>query len=185
MILPFSPRASCTVAVTAVVLVVVAVLIGASFHTLSPTEIGLDYNSWTKQLNDEVLFENGRWFIGPGHWFIVFPKDTLSVLFLLATTNWVGDDTSESRFGSLTARTHDGLAVDLELSYQYRLEADPRLLTSLYNDFGLDYEIAYIRESRDVIRTSAARFDAFEYFYNRTAVAAAMQEDLTAALSRW
>ena len=45
--------------------------------------------------------------------------------------------------------------------------------------------MAYIRESRDVLRTSASRFSAFEYFYNRSSVAAAMQQELTEALSRW
>ena len=46
-------------------------------------------------------------------------------------------------------------------------------------------QVAYIRESRDVLRTSASRFSAFEYFYNRSSVAAAMQQELTEALSRW
>ncbi len=39
--------------------------------------------------------------------------------------------------------------------------------------------MAYIRESRDVLRTSASRFSAFEYFYNRSSVAAAMQQERT------
>ena len=42
-------------------------------------------------------------------------------------------------------------------------------------------QVAYIRESRDVLRTSASRFSAFEYFYNRSSVAAAMQQELTDA----
>ena len=46
-------------------------------------------------------------------------------------------------------------------------------------------QVAYIRESRDVLRTSASRFSAFEFFYNRSSVAAAMQQELTDALSRW
>ena len=92
---------------------------------------------------------------------------------------------SDQQFSSLTARTYDGLSVELELSYQYRLEAAAESLASLYRDFGLDYEVAYIRESRDVLRTSASRFSAFEYFYNRSSVAAAMQQELTEALSRW
>jgi len=36
-----------------------------------------------------------------------------------------------------------------------------------------------------VLRTSASRFSAFEYFYNRSTVAAAMQQELTGSLSRW
>ena len=52
---------------------------------------------------------------------------------------------SDQQFSSLTARTYDGLSVELELSYQYRLEAAAESLASLYRDFGLDYEVAYIR----------------------------------------
>ena len=36
-----------------------------------------------------------------------------------------------------------------------------------------------------MLRTSASRFSAFEFFYNRSSVAAAMQQELTDALSRW
>ena len=65
-----------------ILLLAAAILIGASFHTLSPTEMGLDYDMWSCQVNDKVLFGNGRWFLGPGHSFITFPKATRSVLML-------------------------------------------------------------------------------------------------------
>lgn len=68
---------------------------------------------------------------------------------------------SDQQFSTLVARTYDGLSVELEVSYQYRLEAAAESLASRYRDFGLDYEVAYIRESRDVLRTSASRFTAF------------------------
>ena len=47
----------------------------------------------------------------------------------------------DQQFSSLVARTYDGLSVELELSYQYRLEAAAESLASLYRDFGLDYEV--------------------------------------------
>ena len=138
-----------------ILLLAAAILIGASFHTLSPTEMGLDYDMWTCQVNDKVLFGNGRWFLGPGHSFIIFPKATRSVLMLSRAAD--SSTISDQQFSSLVARTYDGLSVELELSYQYRLEAAAENLASLHSDFGLDYEVAYIRESRDVLRTSASR----------------------------
>lgn len=176
-------RQCCGASWAFILLLAAAVLIGASFHTLSPTEMGLNYDAWTCRVNDKVLFENGRWFLGPGHAFIIFPKATRSVLMLSRSAD--SATISDQQFSSLIARTYDGLAVELELSYQYRLEAAAESLASLYRDFGLDYEVAYIRESRDILRTAASRFSAFEYFYNRSSVAAAMQQELTGALSRW
>ena len=67
-------RQCCGASWAFILLLAAAVLIGASFHTLSPTEMGLDYDAWTCRVNDKVLFENGRWFLGPGHAFIIFPK---------------------------------------------------------------------------------------------------------------
>ena len=122
-----------------ILLLATAILIGASFHTLSPTEMGLDYDMWTCQVNDKVLFGNGRWFLGPGHSFIIFPKATRSVLMLSRAAD--SSTISDQQFSSLVARTYDGLSVELELSYQYRLEAAAESLASLYRDFGLDYEV--------------------------------------------
>lgn len=162
---------------------IVAILIGSSFHELTPVQMGLDYDGLAHRVNDKILYENGRWFLGPAHSFIVFPRTTRSILMRNAEAD--SGVISDQQFSSLTARTSDGLAVEMELSYQYRLEASAESLGSLYRDFGLDYEVAYIRESRDVLRTSASRFSAFEYFYNRSSVASAMQQELTDALSTW
>jgi len=62
----------------------------ASTFTLTaspPPRHRLDYDMWTCQVNDKVLFGNGRWFLGPGHSFIIFPKATRSVLMLSRTAD--------------------------------------------------------------------------------------------------
>ena len=59
---------------------IVAILIGSSFHELTPVQMGLDYDGLAHRVNDKILYENGRWFLGPAHSFIVFPRTTRSIL---------------------------------------------------------------------------------------------------------
>ena len=56
-------RQCCGASWAFVLLLATAVLIGASFHTLSPTEMGLDYDTWTCRVNDKVLFEKAYGYI--------------------------------------------------------------------------------------------------------------------------
>ena len=50
-------RQCCGASWAFILLLAAAVLIGASFHTLSPTEMGLNYDAWTCRVNDKVLFD--------------------------------------------------------------------------------------------------------------------------------
>ena len=79
----------------------------------------------------------------------------------------------------------DGLTVGLELSFQYRLQQSADSLAELYMMFGLEYESAFRREARDVLRNAASGFTAFECWRNRTALVVSMQAELDTALSRW
>lgn len=89
------------------------VLIAVSFHTLEATEMGLDFSDFTKTIDEEVLYTTGRHFLGPAHSFIVYPTEQLTIDFKYG-----------SEYGILRARTRDALPVDLEVSFQYRLNAN-------------------------------------------------------------
>jgi regulator of protease activity HflC (stomatin/prohibitin superfamily) len=83
---------------------------------------------------------------------------------------------------SLVARTSDGLAVSLDLSFQYRLTPEDTL--SLFDKFALNYKQTIISVSRDVLRDTASTFSALEFFSNRSAIGAAMKQDLKNELSQ-
>merc|ERR1711988_1709235 len=51
-------------------LIVSSILLGCSFDTLSPTEVGLDYDGTTLNVDYGTLYSNGRYFLGIGHKFI-------------------------------------------------------------------------------------------------------------------
>lgn len=87
-------------------LIVGIVLFAVSFSVLEATEMGLDYSSVSKSISNEQLYESGRHMIGVGHSFKVFPKDQQSTKF------------PSTEYGTLEARTYDGLKVLLDLQYQ-------------------------------------------------------------------
>lgn len=154
----------CTVLITAVILIAISVA------TLEATEMGLDYSSVTKSINDQQLYSNGRYFLGVGHSFIMYPKDQQSISF------------PSEKYGSLTARTMDGLSVDLEVSFQYRLRPNLADVVKLYFEWGKAYDQAYSMLARNVLRDVASRWTAYSFFYNRTDIQTDMQIELTNAI---
>ena len=146
---------------------VAVILIAASFRTLDATTYGLAYDSLWCTSDRTTLATNGLCFVGPTTVFLTFPKATRDV------------------YDTLPARTRDGLTVGLELSFQYRLQQSADSLAELYMMFGLEYESAFRREARDVLRNAASGFTAFECWRNRTALVVSMQAELDTALSRW
>ena len=146
---------------------VAVILIAASFRTLDATTYGLAYDSLWCTIDRTTLYNNGLFFVGPTTVFLTFPKATRDV------------------YDTLPARTRDGLTIGLELSFQYRLQQSADSLAELYMMFGLEYESAFRREARDVLRNAASGFTAFECWRNRTALVVSMQAELDTALSRW
>ncbi len=49
------------------------IIFACSFATLEPNEAGLVYNSVTQVLNKEKVYTGGRYLVGPGMTFMVFP----------------------------------------------------------------------------------------------------------------
>lgn len=134
------------------------------------------------QINENKLYTGGRHFIGLGHSFIVFPK-TLQTVRMGTFGSGEEVDSETVTTSSLLARTEDGLQVTLDLSFQYRLEESINKIIDLYRDFQDNYQPAYVRIARNVLRDVASEFQAFQYFYNRSIVGTRMGEVLNEALA--
>lgn len=81
---------------------------------------------------------------------------------------------------AISARTAAGLAISLELSYQYRVVRAE--IPQLYQAFGDDYRNVVLRQSRDILRDVAGRYSATEFFYNRSEIGDVMQAKLASDL---
>jgi len=96
-------------------IIAIIVLLATSLHTLGPTDMGIDYNGLFMRIDETQLYTNGRHFLGPGHFFKVYKKEQQDVRFPGATPDGF-------EYPALTARTLDGLKVELQVAFQYQLD---------------------------------------------------------------
>jgi len=90
---------------------VALILIACSFSVLNYNEVGLNYSTWFKVIEDKT-YEHGIHFIGLGHAFHRYEISLTTIEF------------SKDRGATLPmikCRTKDGLELDLEISLQYRV----------------------------------------------------------------
>jgi len=153
--------------VVGVVVVTLIILFFVSFDTLEYQEIGLNY-SWISERVEPKTYPGGRYFLGVGNHFIKFPM-VKSVFFL--------DDLTENTHGpALQSRTKDGLNVRLEVSFQYRLQAND--LYKLYNTLGSGYEQIFVRIAIEQLTTAATMHNAHYFFTNRSTISQEMHQML-------
>jgi hypothetical protein len=148
-----------------VLLIVSISLLLASFSSLEPTEIGLDYNGNTKMIDETKAYTEGRVLLGLGHSFIIFPR-VIQTLTL----------------SRLPSRTKDGLSVILDGEVQWKMEQSPASLHRTYRLFELDYAAVYEKVAKDKVRNVIARFSAFQLYFNRSAVGSSMGTEMETAL---
>lgn len=148
-----------------VLLLVSVILIAVSFSTLEPNEVGLDYNNNRKTVDSEKLWTGGRHFLGLGHGFVKYPT-------FVQESDLV-----------LDGRSRDGMKVNLQCSFQWQIVADIKSVFLLYTAFNQEYPTAFEKIAKDKIRNVAARFSAFQFFFNRTDITVAMENELGTALT--
>mmetsp|Transcript_96789 Transcript_96789/g.273494 ORF Transcript_96789/g.273494 Transcript_96789/m.273494 type:complete len:316 (+) Transcript_96789:123-1070(+) len=157
--------ASVTCVVTAAVVFLAATY--SAWSVLEPWEIGLDYSTITQSIGEEA-WSSGRHYIGVGHKFIRFNSTVTTVQF--------SHDLRTSSSGPLRSRTADGLEVNLELSFQYRLLPDT--LYKMYTKYGPDFHGIFVKMGMDLLTVAATKHNARAFFVNRTAIGKMMEDTL-------
>lgn len=156
--------------ITFVIVIIISVLVGIGFARLDSTEVGLDYSANSLSIDFEAeLYETGLYFLGPGHDFLKFPKETKSL-------DMFGRD-------KVVARSMDGLQVEIECRVNYKLQANKLSIASLYLKFQHDYEKAYRSVSRSVVRDVTADFNAFDFWTKRELISEKIELELRARLA--
>ena len=148
--------------ITAIALCTILPIIAVSFESVGYNEYALKQHVLTKKIEDKV-YEEGFYTTGPFYTFIKFPSTWTTIEFSEA------NDSSDS---SIHTRTEDGLDLEVEISFQYRLVKGEIL--ELYEEYGTDYEAYIINIARGSLRDVAGEYDALEFFYNRSIIAGAM-----------
>eukprot|EP00451_Oxyrrhis_marina_P000922 CAMPEP_0204276318 /NCGR_PEP_ID=MMETSP0468-20130131/27827_1 /ASSEMBLY_ACC=CAM_ASM_000383 /TAXON_ID=2969 /ORGANISM="Oxyrrhis marina" /LENGTH=305 /DNA_ID=CAMNT_0051252897 /DNA_START=24 /DNA_END=941 /DNA_ORIENTATION=- len=146
----------------------------SSWGVLEYTELGLDYSSITKVVSP-TTYRAGRYWLGIGHYFLKFPATVQTVEF--ATTRKLNAPGGED----IRSRTKDGLEVQLEISFQYKIE--PNNITRLFQTYGFMYEPIIVRMAVDELTTAATLYNASTFFTNRTEIGSEMAASIDRLLS--
>lgn len=145
-------------------LIIVGIVIGFGFsglEKLDTNQFGLARSTWSGEVETDMVYEAGMHWIGLFKEFIAFPSIQQTITYY----------TSESN--AVTGRTQDGLAISLDISFQYQLLKEG--IAYLYTTMGESYDSIFWQFARDVIRDVASLYTAIEFFNNRTVIGTDME----------
>lgn len=156
----------CGAGLCCAIFIAVVVIIIAAFGVVEPNEMAIKYYGMSASLERGSLYGAGRQFVGPFNSFILYKKTNELV-----------------QMPPISARTKDGLRVDLNVTFLYKYINDLKNLVQLYEMFGdKQGEDAYVEVAHGVFRDVASDFTAFGFYSNRTLIALNMRTELDAAL---
>lgn len=148
---------SCQKFTAGLVYFVAVIIFGTSFDTLTPLELGLKYNTISKVIALDAVYENGRYLLGVGQSFKRFP----------ATLQTVEFSKSKQRDEPPLTVVIQSSTVQLECAFQYKLV--PSRIGSesgLYRKYSQGYHQLFVRTAKAAI-LQAVNDTKVEDFYNR------------------
>ncbi|EGR34238.1 spfh domain band 7 family protein [Ichthyophthirius multifiliis] len=150
-------------------LVFMIIFILTCWDTVDITKYGLKCNRISKKC-ESYVYDSGRYFVGPIHYFVEFPSIVQSIDF---------SEYSNSN-KPLQTRTAEGLALVLHITFQYQLQKGE--LYSLFQNYNLFYEQTFIKIARDIILQSAGNYQAPQYWQERQKIVNEMKQQLNTEL---
>jgi len=156
--------------VTLIVLIISCTLFGVSFSVCDVLEMCLDTNTITKTVDTTNIYFSGRYFLGLGHSFIIYPRNFSIIDFSPDPEN--GGD-------PLNAGTSDGQTITVEVTLFYRLNSTQ--LPQLYNKYGTQYSSKFVNVAQSTLKNTCVKFAALQYFNAREVIAETMINDLRVA----
>lgn len=168
------------------VIISLIVFISLSLTKVEQTEWALKYYYWTESVDPVSITEPGMLYIGMGNYLIRFPNTNKYVYFRNFDSG-IRTDPGNRYESPIEVRTSDGLAIQLELEFVYRLQqANLNRLYMLVGDDYYnkpDYQTTLVHLSKGVIATWATTFSAQAFYSDRGDVAATFKSNLAKVLS--
>lgn len=153
-------------------LVILSLFLFVSLDSLQYNQVGLNYSNYFKSVEDST-YEAGYHFIGLGHDFI--PYD------LKISTMEFGDDKKTRDLPKISCRTKDGLKLDLEVSFQYRVMKEH--IYKIYTKYGDEMKKILLRMAVDSISDTSTLYTSYDFFTFRELISAKMKDDLNQRLT--
>jgi regulator of protease activity HflC (stomatin/prohibitin superfamily) len=124
---------------------VTIILIACSLSVLNYNEVGLNYSSWFKTIEDRAEpYGHGIHFIGLGHSFKRYEISLNTIEFSKEAT---------ANLPMIKCRTKDGLELDLEASLQYKVHNTS--IFKIYTSYGDNEKTILNRVVLDIISDTA------------------------------
>lgn len=155
-------------AVTCCILIPSVIMFACSFAILDPHQIGLHYNGPACTLDSET-HDNGRYFVGLGHYFFKFPAKLEYVEFSESAEGG-------SRNHRINLWTKDGQEVFAEIGFYYRIR--PEKLADLYYTYGFDYLEVIENIATNAFRDVSTEYNTIQFFEERDLINDRMHAEL-------
>eukprot|EP00753_Platysulcus_tardus_P014083 PLAT4028.1.p2 GENE.PLAT4028.1~~PLAT4028.1.p2 ORF type:complete len:329 (-),score=141.77 PLAT4028.1:135-1061(-) len=149
-----------------------AILFGCSFSTLAPTEMGIAINRASVTIDETRVYTSGRWLLGLGRGFVVFPR-TLQLIEFSDS----GDTADAPALRAQSGRTR----ITVECSLQYQLR--PQDLVLLWQKHEQRYHDKLVKIAQSALKVVASEFNSTLFYTQRRTIAAAMLEEVRARLA--
>jgi len=158
-----------------VVFITSCALLGSSFDTLEPNDMGIVLDSNVQHLEENQLYFGGRYLVGLGRKFIAFPKTYQTIRFGLSSFDPPSDN--------IVCRSHDGLSIDVEMSFQFMFNQDAGDLWRLYMALGTTVNGVFGLIAQEVVQNVFSDYYTLDFFQQRVAMETAIFDELKLALS--
>jgi len=140
------------------------IVFSISWDTIDPTEYGFNYNKVNGHIDTTKLYDSGRYCIGPGHYFVKYPK-------ILTTVEFSSRSGADS--APVVTRTKDGVAITISFSYQYKFPKEN--MANVYRAFTTNYQQPMIRVARNSMLQVAGNFTSMQYWLGRKQITQDME----------
>mmetsp|Transcript_3961 Transcript_3961/g.4380 ORF Transcript_3961/g.4380 Transcript_3961/m.4380 type:complete len:280 (-) Transcript_3961:345-1184(-) len=132
-------------------------------------EYGIRYDKNIQEIDEGDIRASGRYFLGVGETFIIYPRRYQSFEF-------ANFDDAESE--KLFCWTSNGQQVNLEVSFYFRLAKDK--LPDFYYQYGSNWEGPFIRYAIGAIKDTTTDFQTTQFFEEREKIKQALLNAVTA-----
>ena len=136
--------------------ILMIVLLSISWRVIEENEMGLLFNVASRHFDREQIYEAGRHYVNVGNYFVKFPK-TSQIL----------------EVDGMEARTSDGLALVVDISFNYRIVQDVETLLRIYERYGADqeeYSKILRKMASNIVRDACSMFESYAFFQNRDGI---------------
>lgn len=154
-----------------VVFITSCALLGVSFDTLEPTQMGIIFDANVQHIETDKLYSSGRYLTGLGRKFIGFPMTQLSLRF--------GKSMFTPPTSNIICRSHDGLSIQVEVAVQYSLNRNASDLWRLYMDLGTNYNTVFGLITQQTVQDVFSDYFTLDFFEDRVII----ESDITAQLN--